>query len=622
MSAHPYEPFSHPLSRRSIIGTPSSVVFAVSGPTPGSPGHALSQQHSIGRHQWIRLHRRLRLTCVHKRKLRRRRLAVVMINGLTRARTEQGRSDRLRIDREREYSCKLKLEKEQFEAQASPLKKAPTMCEVADVGMDDAQGELEPVQQQAQQWTKLGQQLAEAFRALYCREDMRDGLLPLALLVARAQCRSRSRHRRERKQERWRAASATRSIANENANSNSTASAGPRSSLQFCASPKEANDFTLGKSGSDFRVAVCAFMFANKFVDECISIKIIRIRTRRGLTYLQSHSMSSTEREFLLGVGFRLFVDEPDDSSADSFSLRSMSTCSQQHAQEYTGRRLRYFAQESHHYKHPQQQQRAHTAPPHSHALPVAPRGRQPGICDYEPVCADLPERRVQWGAPALLKRRAANAFSPTSATFAAKRPPELTRYRLWAGGGEDRGGGCRGSDGRGVLPALCEEEGAAEMVYSNGSCTQETAERAYSTPTSAQKFSSSSGSSTYSETVKFKYRRTPKWVHTTSRPSRLRSRSHCAPQKRQRGVPAQMQQMQQLYLLPNHHQAVTATSFTSALSEPQPAVFANAGPPGVTHFYGVDTGSPPYTYPPLCGSSMSSVLMTICMFPVVYRFL
>ncbi|KAH8118905.1 hypothetical protein DFH11DRAFT_1739760 [Phellopilus nigrolimitatus] len=47
MSAHPYEPLSHPPSRRSIIGTPSSVVSAVSGPTPGSPGHALSRQHSV-----------------------------------------------------------------------------------------------------------------------------------------------------------------------------------------------------------------------------------------------------------------------------------------------------------------------------------------------------------------------------------------------------------------------------------------------------------------------------------------------------------------------------------------------------------------------------------------------
>ncbi|KAH8094781.1 hypothetical protein DFH11DRAFT_1680416, partial [Phellopilus nigrolimitatus] len=32
---------------------------------------------------------------------------------------------------------------------------------------------------------------------------------------------------------------------------------------------KERNDFTLGKPGSEFRIAVCALMLANKFVDEC-----------------------------------------------------------------------------------------------------------------------------------------------------------------------------------------------------------------------------------------------------------------------------------------------------------------------------------------------------------------
>ncbi|KAH8120724.1 hypothetical protein DFH11DRAFT_1500001 [Phellopilus nigrolimitatus] len=47
MSAHPYEPLSHPPSRRNIIGTPPSAVSAVSGPRPSSPGHALSRQHSV-----------------------------------------------------------------------------------------------------------------------------------------------------------------------------------------------------------------------------------------------------------------------------------------------------------------------------------------------------------------------------------------------------------------------------------------------------------------------------------------------------------------------------------------------------------------------------------------------
>lgn len=41
-------------------------------------------------------------------------------------------------------------------------------------------------------------------------------------------------------------------------------------SLHYIYRLKERNDFTLGKPGSEFRVAVCALMLANKFVDECV----------------------------------------------------------------------------------------------------------------------------------------------------------------------------------------------------------------------------------------------------------------------------------------------------------------------------------------------------------------
>lgn len=39
-------------------------------------------------------------------------------------------------------------------------------------------------------------------------------------------------------------------------------------SLHYIFRLKETNEFTLGKPGSEFRVAVCALMLANKFVDE------------------------------------------------------------------------------------------------------------------------------------------------------------------------------------------------------------------------------------------------------------------------------------------------------------------------------------------------------------------
>ena len=41
-------------------------------------------------------------------------------------------------------------------------------------------------------------------------------------------------------------------------------------SLHYIYRLKERNDFTVGKPGSEFRVAVVALMLANKFVDECV----------------------------------------------------------------------------------------------------------------------------------------------------------------------------------------------------------------------------------------------------------------------------------------------------------------------------------------------------------------
>lgn len=38
--------------------------------------------------------------------------------------------------------------------------------------------------------------------------------------------------------------------------------------LHYIFRLKEGNDLVLGRKGSEFRVAVCALMLANKFVDE------------------------------------------------------------------------------------------------------------------------------------------------------------------------------------------------------------------------------------------------------------------------------------------------------------------------------------------------------------------
>ena len=42
-------------------------------------------------------------------------------------------------------------------------------------------------------------------------------------------------------------------------------------SLHYVYRLKQRNEFTVGRRGSEFRVAVVALMMANKFIDECVS---------------------------------------------------------------------------------------------------------------------------------------------------------------------------------------------------------------------------------------------------------------------------------------------------------------------------------------------------------------
>ncbi|KAH8111443.1 cyclin-domain-containing protein [Phellopilus nigrolimitatus] len=419
--------------------------------------------------------------------------------------------------------------------------------------MDDAQDELEPAQQQAQQrtewdateWQNELQQQREADPYVYPEP----GLEPetshhLADWVTNSQKRSAhfiaektcemvcylwfssslgpsaaaaSRHRRERERERRRAASAARSNANGNANSNSNSASSAGSppfaarplsnartaSLQFCASPefvafmqkllettqvsqsvivlslhyifrlKERNDFTLGKPGSEFRVAVCALMLANKFVDD----NTYTNKTWSDVSAIPLDELNKMEREFLLGVGFRLFVDEPTYDSwlnllrglvlakeREHMRWRSrrhaglilpcVSASSQQHAQEYAGRRENhmgpskgygYSAQESHHHEHPQQQQRARSTSPHRmRGYAYAPAypftfavPSQSHLSTAGPASATTSQSAqtspsdAYGGARPHSKRRAADAFSPTSATFAARQAKRPTGLAL-----------------------------------------------------------------------------------------------------------------------------------------------------------------------------------------------
>ncbi|KAH8107466.1 hypothetical protein DFH11DRAFT_1732290 [Phellopilus nigrolimitatus] len=73
-------------------------------------------------------------------------------------------------------------------------------------------------------------------------------------------------------------------------------------SLHYIFRLKERNDFTLGKPGSEFRVAVCALMLANKFVDD----NTYTNKTWSDVSAIPLDELNKMEREFLLGSGLPL----------------------------------------------------------------------------------------------------------------------------------------------------------------------------------------------------------------------------------------------------------------------------------------------------------------------------
>ncbi|KAF8511235.1 hypothetical protein JB92DRAFT_2675176, partial [Gautieria morchelliformis] len=56
--------------------------------------------------------------------------------------------------------------------------------------------------------------------------------------------------------------------------------------------------------GSEFRVAVVVLIMANKFADDNTDTN----KTWSEVSDIQLNEINKTEREFLLGVGFRLYV--------------------------------------------------------------------------------------------------------------------------------------------------------------------------------------------------------------------------------------------------------------------------------------------------------------------------
>ncbi|KAH8107281.1 hypothetical protein DFH11DRAFT_1830179 [Phellopilus nigrolimitatus] len=73
-------------------------------------------------------------------------------------------------------------------------------------------------------------------------------------------------------------------------------------SLHYIFRLKQRNNFTLGKPGSEFRVAVCALMLANKFVDN----NTYTNKTWSDVSAIPLDELNKMEHEFLLGSGLPL----------------------------------------------------------------------------------------------------------------------------------------------------------------------------------------------------------------------------------------------------------------------------------------------------------------------------
>ncbi|EJD04524.1 uncharacterized protein FOMMEDRAFT_19732 [Fomitiporia mediterranea MF3/22] len=208
-------------------------------------------------------------------------------------------------------------------------------------------------------------------------------------------------------------------------------------SLHYIYRLKERNDFTLGKPGSEFRVAVCALMLANKFVDD----NTYTNKTWSDVSAIPLDELNKMEREFLLGVGFCLFVDEATYGSWLNL-LRGLVLAKEREYNRWReGRRARPIAPCAgiSNAKEPIRiEVQQHQQPPQQRARSTSPRQlRGYAYAPAYPFTFTVPSSSTAYlqtvpqsdsqthssstspNRPVSSKRTAADAFSPISATFA-----------------------------------------------------------------------------------------------------------------------------------------------------------------------------------------------------------
>ncbi|KAF9229782.1 hypothetical protein BS17DRAFT_812420 [Gyrodon lividus] len=109
-------------------------------------------------------------------------------------------------------------------------------------------------------------------------------------------------------------------------------------SLHYIWRLKERNRFTAGLPGSEFRIAVAALMMANKFLDD----NTYTNKTWSEVSGIDLNEINRMEREFLMGVGFSLYVSGKKYESWLNL-LKGLVLAKESESRKWRRSRTRYY---------------------------------------------------------------------------------------------------------------------------------------------------------------------------------------------------------------------------------------------------------------------------------------
>nr|VWP01821.1 E3 ubiquitin-protein ligase (EC [Ganoderma boninense] len=189
-------------------------------------------------------------------------------------------------------------------------------------------------------------------------------------------------------------------------------------SLHYICRLKARNPFTSGQAGSEYRVAIAALMLANKFVDD----NTYTNKTWSEVSGIELGEVNRMEREFLLGLDFDLYVNKSTYESWLKF-LTGLVMNKEKDSKRWQRTRcpLTPSRASSHRARSTSPRRASICAVSHPGLCPPLPAHYTP-----QPPSPPRPLRSSR------SKRTASDAFSPTSASFAASQlPPAQVPRRM-----------------------------------------------------------------------------------------------------------------------------------------------------------------------------------------------